>query len=120
MPEARAILERALVVRSMSMSDNPYCLPSPQTGRPLSDVAVSKLLREAGYSNATVHGFRSCFRDWAAEIAEAPREIAEACLAHAPIGGKTEGAYLRRTMLKRRSALMGNWGAFVLGRPATD
>jgi integrase len=109
-----ALLKRAKADRELLRPGNSCCFPGPNTGRPLTDVAVAKLLREAGHAEATVHGFRSCFRDWAADVAEAPREIAEACLAHAPQGGAVEAAYRRTTMLKRRRSLMEAWGRFVL------
>ncbi|MFQ3664957.1 MAG: integrase arm-type DNA-binding domain-containing protein [Sphingomonadaceae bacterium] len=113
-PAATALLHRAAADRDLLRRGSPWCFPGPTTGRPLTDVAVSKLLREAGHAQATVHGFRSCFRDWAADIAEAPREIAEACLAHAPQGGAVEAAYRRTTMLERRRSLMASWADFVM------
>jgi integrase len=62
-------------------------------------------------SGATIHGFRSSFRDWCAEVARAPREIAEACLAHAT-GSAVEQAYLRSDVLERRRLLMDAWAQF--------
>ncbi len=61
-----------------------------------------------------MHSFRSTFRDWCSEVANAPREVAEASLAHA-LGNKTEQAYARSTMLERRRTLMDRWGQFVKG-----
>jgi len=111
---AMGLLDRALTERDLLRPGNPTCFPGPTTGRPLSDVAVSKLLREAGHSDSTVHGFRSCFRVWAADVAYVQREIAEACLAHAPEGGPVEAAYRRTTMLTQRRVVMESWAAFVL------
>jgi integrase len=68
--------------------------------RPLATWAMPALVE-----GATVHGFRSSFRDWCAEVAQAPREIAEACLAHAT-GSSVERAYLRTDVLERRRKLM--------------
>lgn len=62
----------------------------------------------------TVHGFRSTFRDWAAEQTNHPREIAEAALAHV-VGDKTEAAYQRGDLLERRRRLMNDWAAFCAG-----
>ena len=64
---------------------------------------------------ATVHGFRSTFRDWAGDCTETPREVAEAALAH-KIGG-VEGAYRRGSALERRRRLMEQWDAYATGRP---
>lgn len=82
--------------------------------RPLSDMTLTKVLRNAISSRATVHGFRSSFRDWAAEKKDVRREVAEAALAHT-IRNKAEAAYRRTDYLKERRALMARWGAFVTG-----
>lgn len=63
---------------------------------------------------ATAHGFRSSFRDWAGEETSFPREIAETALAHA-VGDATERAYRRGDALEKRRALMDAWAAFVDG-----
>ena len=86
--------------------------PSPlRAGRPLSNMTLTKILRNQGLATrATVHGFRSTFRDWCAETGK-PREIAEAALAHT-VGG-VEGAYFRSDLLARRRVLMDQWAAFL-------
>jgi integrase len=63
---------------------------------------------------ATVHGFRAGFRNWCADVAHAPREIAEACLAHAT-GSAVEQAYLRTDVLERRRTILESWGQFCCG-----
>ena len=73
------------------------------TGKALSDATLSKLLREQGIQ-AVPHGFRSSFRDWCGETGQ-PREVAEACLAHA-VKNKVEAAYARSDLLNRRRKLM--------------
>ena len=73
-------------------------------GRPLSDMTLSKLLKERGIK-AVPHGFRSSFRDWAAEETNHPREVVEAALAHA-VKDKVEAAYARSTLFERRRRLM--------------
>ena len=105
---ALAVLERA---RAMDDGSG-LIFPSPlRPGRPLSDMSLTKLLRDRGLADrATVHGFRSAFRDWCAETG-APREVAEAALAHT-VGG-VEGAYFRSDLYERRRALMEAWGTFV-------
>ena len=105
---ALAVLERA---RAMDDGSG-LIFPSPlRPGRPLSDMSLTKLLRDRGLAErGTVHGFRSAFRDWCAETG-APREVAEAALAHT-VGG-VEGAYFRSDLFERRRALMESWGAFL-------
>ena len=80
-------------------------------GKMLSDNTLSKLFRENGI-DSTVHGLRSSFRDWAAETG-APREVAEAALAH--VVGGVEGAYFRSDLYKRRAKLMQEWADYLNG-----
>jgi integrase len=60
----------------------------------------------------TVHGFRSTFRDWASEVANAPREVAEMSLAH-KVGNNVERAYARSDLLDKRRVLMERWSGYV-------
>ena len=80
----------------------------------LSDTALRQLLRRMKRSGITPHGFRSGFRDWASEVVGAPREVAEAALAHA-IGNETERAYHRTTLFAKRRRLMDDWAAYCSG-----
>lgn len=91
--------------------------PSPIKARaPLSNMAMTKLLRHVGLADrATVHGFRSGFRDWCADNGQ-PRELAEAALAHTVRG--VEGAYFRSDVFDRRRRLMDEWGRFLAGKQA--
>ena len=82
--------------------------------RPLSNMAMLMLLRRMKVEGVTVHGFRSTFRDWAAEVAKAPREVAEMSLAH-KVGSDVERAYARSDLLDRRRSLMERWSRFVTG-----
>jgi integrase len=92
-------------------NDEQVLFPGP-LGKPLSDAAMRKYLQqEMGEPGLTVHGFRSTFRDWAAECTNFPREIAEAALAHV-LRDKTEAAYQRGDMLERRRMLMEGWAKF--------
>ena len=86
--------------------------PSPRsTNRPLSDMSLTKVLRTTGLAEKTVvHGLRSSFRDWCADMGK-PRELAEAALAHT-VGG-VEGAYFRSDVFDRRRVLMQAWADFV-------
>ncbi|MEP3633471.1 MAG: site-specific integrase [Shimia thalassica] len=79
---------------------------------PLSNMAMLMLLRRMDVAEATVHGLRSTFRDWATEVANVPREVAEKSLAHA-VGNEVERAYARSDLLEKRRALMRNWSRYV-------
>ena len=83
-------------------------------GRALSDNTISKLLRDLGIE-AVPHGFRSSFRDWAAECSDAPREVCELALAHVN-SDRVEAAYRRTDLFERRRVLMEEWSGFVEGR----
>lgn len=82
-------------------------------GRPLSTNAMDRMVEEMGYSDrATVHGFRSTFRDWAGDATGFPREVIEAALAHVS-GDAVERAYRRSDALDRRRKLMDAWAGFL-------
>jgi integrase len=70
------------------------------------------LLRRMNVQGVTVHGFRSTFRDWASEVADAPREIAEMSLSHR-VGSDVERAYARSDLLEKRRDLMDRWSKCV-------
>ncbi|KDA00947.1 tyrosine-type recombinase/integrase [Hyphomonas oceanitis] len=82
-------------------------------GKPLSDMTLTKALRDAGVAKATVHGFRSSFRDWAAEMTATPGDVVEAALAHT-ISNRVEAAYRRTNYLDKRRKLMDAWAAFLM------
>ena len=84
--------------------------PSPRA-RAISDNTISKLLRELAIE-AVPHGFRSSFRDWAAECSDAPREVCELALAHVN-SDRVEAAYRRTDLFERRRVLMEEWSGFV-------
>ncbi len=83
------------------------------TGRPLSDMTLTAVLRRMNV-DATAHGFRSSFRDWAGDQTAFQREIIEAALAHV-IGDKAEQAYRRGDALEKRRALMAAWASYCSG-----
>lgn len=87
-----------------------YIFPNPESLKPLSNVAMAKALKKLN-TDATVHGFRSCFKDWAAEQTSHPNIVSEMALAHA-IGG-VEGAYRRGDLLAKRAVLMKDWGQYI-------
>lgn len=85
-----------------------------QRGKPLSDMTLSAVLKRMGLDNYTVHGFRSTFRDWAAEKTNHSSEAVEMALAHS-IGNKVEAAYRRGDLLEKRKALMDGWANYLNG-----
>ena len=84
--------------------------PSP-TGRVLNHSTMTKLLHDLGI-DAVAHGFRSSFRDWAAECTDAPREVCEIALAHVN-SDRVEAAYRRSDLFERRRTLMDDWAAYI-------
>ena len=84
--------------------------PSPRKLVPLSDMAMSKLMKDMK-ANGVPHGFRSTFRDWTIEHTNFSREITERAMAHA-VGDKTEAAYLRSDAFEKRRKLMDMWAAY--------
>ncbi|WGM31534.1 site-specific integrase [Brevundimonas sp. NIBR11] len=81
----------------------------------LSDATIGKVLKVNGIQNATPHGFRSAFRDWAGDCTGYPRELIEEALAH-QVGNAVERAYRRSDALEKRRALMIAWADFCMGR----
>lgn len=94
-----------------------YIFPGQQPRKPLSNMTMAMTMRRMGVSNdvATVHGFRSSFRDWAGDCTNAPREVAEAALAHR-VGNTTELSYRRGDALEKRRRLMVQWSDFCAGK----
>lgn len=90
--------------------------PGTKMGRPLSDMTLSKLIKELGFS-ADVHGFRTSFRTWAQERTTFPREVAEAALAHLS-GDAVERAYARSDVFEKRRKMMDAWAAYLAEKPA--
>ena len=90
--------------------------PSPlKPGAPMSDMTLTKVLRSTGLAErATVHGFRSSFKNWTLEQTDTPWAISEAALAHI-LGNSTEQAYARSDLFERRRALMQQWADYLTG-----
>lgn len=84
--------------------------PAPRGG-PLSDMTLTAVLRRMEVP-VTAHGFRSTFRDWAAERTNYPRDAAEMALAHA-IGDKVEAAYRRGDLFEKRTRMMADWARYI-------
>jgi len=92
-------------------ADDAFVFPGAKPGRSLSNMAFLMLLRRMGRSDVTAHGFRSSFRDWAAERTTFPSEVAEMALAHT-LSDKTVAAYNRSDLFERRRRLMAAWATF--------
>ena len=88
-----------------------YVFPGARDRRPLSEMSLLMLLRRMGHGDITAHGFRSTFRDWAAERTTFAREVAEMALAHA-IPDAVEAAYRRGDLFDKRRKLMAAWAAY--------
>ncbi len=91
--------------------------PGASDGDGLSTMAMLTVLRRMNRQDLTVHGFRSTFRDWAAERTEYPREMAEISLAHT-VGSAVENAYRRSDLFERRRGLMQDWAAWCTDQSA--
>lgn len=90
---------------------------SQTTGKPLGNMAMLAVLRRTGHGDLTSHGFRSSFRDWAAEETNFPTEVVEMALAHT-ISNKVEAAYRRGDLFEKRRLLMNQWAAACLAGPS--
>jgi len=108
-PLSQRVLE---IVKAMYGAHNSdFVFAGQKTGKPLSVTALLVLLRRMKIDGATVHGFRSTFRDWAAECTNFPNEACEAALAHV-IENKAEAAYRRGDLFDKRRKLMDAWAAY--------
>jgi integrase len=111
---ARAV---EILKRAKVLADGDYVFPGRTAKKPLSNMVFLMALRRMKQHGATAHGFRSSFRDWAAERTNFPRAVCEAALAHT-LRDKTEAAYNRTDLFERRSELMVTWCAFATAKPA--
>jgi integrase len=109
-PAALTLLTTAAALRT-DPSPDAYVFPASRPEKPLSAMAMSMLLRRMDRANLTVHGFRSSFRDWAAEATGVAREVAEAALAHS-LADRVEAAYRRSDLFEKRRRLMDDWAAY--------
>lgn len=105
-PRCIEILDRA-----RNLYPNSEIIFPGRRGQELSNMAMAMLMRRLGRSE-TVHGFRSSFRDWAAETTNFSREVCEAALAHV-VESKVERAYRRSDLFAKRRLLMSNWARYA-------
>ena len=106
-PRVLDILQQAKVLSD----DGFFFFPRRSAGKPLSNMALLMALRRLAVP-VIAHGFRSSFRDWAAEMTNIPREMADMALAHT-VENKVEAAYRRGDLLAKRRELMELWGSYV-------
>ncbi len=102
---------RAIQILAELPSEGDYIFPGGREGKPLSNMAMLKALERMGRGDLTVHGFRSTFRDWAAEQTAFPNFVAEMALAHA-VGDRVEAAYRRGDLFAKRAKLMQAWAGY--------
>jgi integrase len=97
--------------------ESDYLFPGGKEGAGLSNAAMSELLKGMGYSPdyATVHGFRSTFKDWCSDMTSFPNEMSEVALSHT-VSDKVEAAYRRGNMVERRRQMMEAWAKFCAGK----
>jgi len=109
---ALAILETLRATR-----EGDFVFPGSRAARPISNMAMLMLLRRMGRGDLTAHGFRSTFRDWAAERTTFPAEVAEMALAHT-VSDRVEAAYRRGDLFQKRRQLAEAWARFCAALPA--
>ena len=111
--EHRVPLSRdaAALLKKVRGSAEGLVFPGDRRGKQLSNMAMLMMLRRMERADLTAHGFRSTFRDWAAECTNFPAEVAEAALAHV-VGDKVEAAYRRGDLFEKRRRLMEAWAAY--------
>ena len=110
--QALDVLGKASALRD----ESGLVFPSPlRPGSPLSDMTLTKVLGSTGLAeSATVHGFRSSFKNWTLEQTDTPWAVSESALAHM-LGSLTEQAYARSDLFERRRALMQLWADYLTG-----
>jgi integrase len=110
--------DRALEVlrEATVLGDDGLIFPGMRSGRPMSDMTMSKLVKELGYP-VDIHGFRTSFRTWVQEQTNTAHEVAERALAH-KITDKSEAAYARSDLFEKRRKLMDAWANYLNQKPA--
>ncbi len=103
--------EAVSILEEMQALSGTYVFPASGANQRLSSAAMSAVLKRMKV-DATVHGFRSTFRDWAGDTTDHPREVIEAALAH-QIGSGVERAYRRGDALEKRSLLLEEWSTYI-------
>jgi integrase len=106
----------AVIEQMTHLRQNDLVFPGARQNKPLSPVAFLRVIRDLGREGVTGHGFRSTFRDWAAELTSFPSEVAEMALGH-QVSSAVEKAYRRGDMLEKRRHLAEAWSDQCAGEP---
>jgi integrase len=122
-PHVVPLSDRAIeILESLPREEhNPFVFIGGKRGMAITNMAMAEMLKGMGYPGhrATVHGFRSCFKDWASEKTEYPEIVVEMALGHI-ISDKVQKAYRRGNLMEKRTALMTDWSThcqnILLGR----
>lgn len=107
---------RAIEILKALPREAKFLFPGSQEAAPLSNMALLKLLQRMGRDDVTAHGFRSTFRDWAAERTNYPNHLLEMALGHT-VGDKVEAAYRRGDLFDKRRKLMTDWERYCATKP---
>ncbi|HEX3472880.1 MAG TPA: integrase arm-type DNA-binding domain-containing protein [Silvibacterium sp.] len=109
----------AILKRMKETRESDFVFPGGKKGMPLSNMAMLAVLKRMGRDDLTAHGFRSTFRDWAAECTDFRSEVVEMALAHT-IENKVEAAYRRGDLFQKRRQLMEAWARFCAASKLQD
>ena len=101
--------------QAKALGNDGLIFPGMRTGRPMSDMTMSKLVKELGYP-VDIHGFRTSFRTWVQEQTNTAHEVAERALAHKTTN-KVEAAYARSDLFEKRRKLMDAWASYLNNEP---
>ncbi|MFZ5744875.1 MAG: tyrosine-type recombinase/integrase [Pseudomonadota bacterium] len=113
-PLTTSALDALARVRLFRSPASDFVFQGQNPKKTISDMTLLKIMRDRD-SGVTIHGFRSSFRDWAAENSDMPGEVAEAALAHT-VSNKVEAAYRRTNYLEKRKVLISDWTDFCMGK----
>ncbi len=105
-----------ILKEAQGLNDSVMVFPGMRSGRPMSDMTMSKLVKELGF-DADIHGFRTSFRVWVQEQTNTPFEVAEKALAY-KTANKVVAAYARSDLFDKRRQLMEAWSSYLLGSNA--
>jgi integrase len=117
-PHRVALSDRAVEIVASLPREGEFIFVGAGTSATSNPHQLKRALHRMGYDNITVHGFRSCFRDWAAETTTHPNHVVEMALAHV-IGNGVESAYRRGDLFEKRRQLMQDWSEYC-GRPHAE
>jgi integrase len=108
--------DRAVDILEALPREGDWIFPGAKEKQPLSNMSMLKVLKDMGRHDITVHGFRSTFRDWAAETTAYREHVAKAALAHV-IPDKVDAAYRRGDLFEKRRRLMADWATYCAAKP---